>query len=115
MNKLRGFLKERGIRGYSTMKKQEHEAKVQKIQQEDKRAEYEEDLRHNAVCSACLEQQRIQRQIDEKTHNERLFELTIRDLVCEYCKHANLAQDGDDTFCVLCGALQSPGVNASYR
>ena len=115
MNKLRGFLKERGIRGYSTMKKQELEAKVQKIQQEDKRAKYEEDLRHNAVCSACLEQQRIQRQIDEKTHNELLFELTIRDLVCEYCKHANLAQDGKDTFCVLCGALQSPGVNASYR
>ena len=115
MNKLRAYLKERGIRGNSTMKKQELEEEVQKLKEQEKLEKYEEGLRHNAVCSACLEQQRIQRQIDEKTHNERLFELTIRDLVCEYCKHANLAQDGDDTFCVLCGALQSPGVNASYR
>ena len=113
MNKLRAYLKERGVKRYSTMKKGELEEKVKKLKEQEKLKKYEEDLRHNAVCSAYLEQQRIQRKIDDKTHNERLFESMIRDLVCEYCKHANLTQDGDDTFCVLCEALQSPG--ASYR
>ena len=112
---LRGFLKERRIKGYSTLKKTELEAKVEKLQKQERAERYEEDLRHNAVCTACLREQRIQRKIDEKTHNERLFELTIRDLVCEYCKHANLVQDGDDTFCVFCGALQDPNAVGGYR
>ena len=89
---LRAYLKERGIRGYSTMKKAELEIKVQKIQQEDRRAGYERQLRENALCRACLTEQRKQRNIDDETHNERLFELTVRDLVCKYCKHVNLAQ-----------------------
>ena len=110
VSELRGFLKDRGIRGFSTLKKGELEAKVQKIKEKEEVEKYEEDLRHNAVCSACLEQQRIQRKIDSKTHDQRLLENITRVLVCEYCKHAGLAQDVDDTFCVLCGASQSPGV-----
>ena len=107
---MRAFLKGRGIRGYSTMKKSKLKEEVQKIQEQDKKVEYERQLRENVLCHACLEQQRIQRKIDEKTHNERLLDLTIRDLVCKYCKHTNLSQDGDDTFCVHCGALQSPSI-----
>ena len=109
VTELRGFLKDRGIRGFSTLKKGELEAKVREIQEKEEVEKYEDDLR-NAVCSACLEQQRIQRKIDEKMYDQRLLENITRVLVCEYCKHANLAQDVDDTFCVLCGASQSPGV-----
>ena len=112
---LRGFLKERGIRGFSTLKKTELEVKVREIQEKEEVEKYEEDLRHNAVCSACLEQQRIQRKIDEKTHDQRLLESTIRILFCDFCKHTDLAQNGDDTFCVLCGALQSPDAVRGYR
>ena len=110
VTELRGFLKDRGIRGFSTLKKGELEVKVREIQEKEEVEKYEEDLRHNAVCSACLEQQRIQRKIDSKTHDQRLLENITRVLVCEYCNHANLAQDVDDTFCVLCGVSQSPGV-----
>ena len=63
------------------MKKAELEVEVQKIQQEDRRAGYERQLREDALCRACLTEQRKQRKIDDETHNERLFELTIRDLV----------------------------------
>ena len=110
VTELRGFLKDRGIRGFSTLKKGELEVKVREIQEKEEVEKYEEDLRHNAVCSACLEQQKIQRKIDEKMYDQRLLENITRVLVCEYCKHANLAQDVDDTFCVLCGASQSLGV-----
>ena len=105
---MRAFLKGRGIRGYSTLKKSKLEEEVQKIQQEDKRTEYEQKLRDTALCLACLNEQRIQRKIDKREHTQRLFELTIRDLVCIHCKHANLAQDGDHTVCADCGALQPP-------
>ena len=46
---------------------EELEVKVQKIQQEDRRAEYERQLRENALCHACLTEQRKQRKIDDKT------------------------------------------------
>ena len=108
VSELRGYLKERGIRGFSTLKKGELEAKVKKLKEQDRAEKYEQNLRDTALCTACLLEQRIQRKIDEKAHNQRLLELTMRDLVCEYCKHANLAQDGDHTVCVDCGALQSP-------
>ena len=75
------------------MKKAELEVEVQKIEQEDRRAGYERQLREDALCHACLTEQRKQRKIDDKTDNERLFELMIRDLVCAYCKHVN--------FCLL--------------
>ena len=110
IKELRAYLKERGIRGYSTMKKAELEVEVQKIQQEDRRAAYERQLREDALCRACLAEQRKQRRIDDKTHNERLFELTIRDLVCAYYMHVNLAQDEDHTLCADCGALQDAEV-----
>ena len=42
---------------------------------------------------------RIQRKIDEKTHDQRLFESTLRILFCDFCQHANLRLDGDDTIC----------------
>ena len=115
VSELRGFLKDRGIRGFSTLKKGELEAKVREIKEKEKAEKYEEDLRHNAVCSACLEQQRIQRKIDEKMYNQRLLELTMRDLVCEYCKHAKFVVDGDHTVCVDCGALQSADAVGGYR
>ena len=67
------------------------------------------------MCGACLDEQRKQRKIDEKTFNQRLFKSTVRTLVCEYCEHANLAQDGDNTVCVDCGALQSPDAVKGYR
>ena len=41
IKELQTYLKEKGIKGYSTMKKAELEVNVQKIQQEDRRAEYE--------------------------------------------------------------------------
>ena len=96
------------------MKKGELEKEVQKLKEQERAEKYDEDLRHNAVCSACLEQQKIQRKIDEKMYDQRLLELMIRDLVCDYCKHANLAQDGDLTVCASCGALQSPDA-VEYR
>ena len=108
VSELRGYLKERRVRGYSTLKKGELEAKVKKLKEKEKAEKYEEDLRHNAVCSACLEQQRIQRKIDEKTHNQRLLESVVRTLVCEHCQHVEFAVDGYLTVCASCGALQSP-------
>ena len=92
------------------MKKAELEIKVQKIQQEDRRAGHERQLREDALCHACLTEQRKQRKIDDKTDNERLFELMIRDLVCAYCKHVNLAQNEDHTVCADCGTLQDAEV-----
>ena len=115
VSELRGFLKERGIRGFSTLKKGELEAKVKKLKEQERAEKYEEDLRHNAVCSACLEQQKIQRKIDSKTHNERLLELMTRDLVCDHCQHIEFAVDGDHTVCVDCGALQSPDAVGGCR
>ena len=112
---LRSYLKKRGVRGFSTLKKTELEAKVEKLQKQERAERYEEDLRHNAVCSACLREQRIQRKIDDETHDQRLLELTIRDLVCEYCKHTDLAQNNDDTICTYCGALQSSDAVAAVR
>ena len=115
MNELRAFLKERRIKGYSTLKKSELEAKVREIREKEKAEKYEQNLRDTALCAACLHEQRIQRKIDEKTHDQRLLESTIRILFCDFCKHANLVQDGDDTFCVLCGALQDPNAVGGYR
>ena len=115
---MRAFLKGRGIRGYSTLKKSKLEEEVQKIQQEDERAKYERQLRENALCHACLNQQRIQRKIDDKRaeyERQRYYELTVRNLVCIHCKHVNLAQDGDHTVCVDCGALQPPDAVPGYR
>ena len=58
IKELRAYLKEKGIKGYSTMKKAELEVKVQKIQQEDRRVEYDRQLRETALCHACLTEQR---------------------------------------------------------
>ena len=105
---LRGFLKERGIRDYSTLKKAELEAKVREIKEKEEVAMYEENIRDTVICEACLREQRVQRKINDQTHDQRLLESTLRILVCDYCKHAELTQDGDDIFCVICGALQDP-------
>ena len=83
---------------------------MKKLKEQDKKVEYDRQLRENVLCTACPEQQRIQRKIDEKTHNERLLESMIIELVCEYFRHTSMDQDGDDTFCVLCGVLQSPSI-----
>ena len=112
---LRGYLRERGIRGYSMLKKGELEAKVQEIKEKERAETYERELRDTALCSTCLEQQRIQRKIDEKTHDQRLFENTLRILVCDFCQHAKFVVDGDHTVCVDCGALQSPDAVRGYQ
>ena len=104
---LRGYLKERGIRGYSTLKKDQLEVEVEKLKEQERAEKYEENLRDTAVCSACLCEQRIQRKIDEKTHNQRLLESTIRKIVCDYCQHTELTVDGDSMICTQCGVLQS--------
>ena len=112
---LRGFLKERGIRGFSMMKKSELEAKVQEIKGQERAEKYEQNLRDTALCSACLHEQRAQRKIDDKTYNQRLLESTLRILVCDFCQHTEFVADGDHTVCVDCGALQSPDAEVVGR
>ena len=103
---IRAFLKERGIREKDVLEK-----KVSEIKEKEAREEYERQLVEESKCRECLNQQRIQRKIDEKTHNQRVVNSIIRDCICIHCKHANLAQDGDHTVCVDCGALQPPSVS----
>ena len=106
---LRGFLKERGVRGFSTLKKAELEAKMQKLKEQERAETYEQNLRDTALCAACLSEQRIQRKIDEKTFDQRLLEGAKRELICEFCEHINLAQDGDHTVCRLWGTPSTLG------
>ena len=115
VSELRGYLRERGVRGYSTLKKSELKAKMQEIREKEKVEKYEQNLRDTALCAACLHEQRIQRKIDDKTFNQRLLKSTVRTLVCEYCQHTEFAVDGDHTVCVDCGALQSPNAVRGYR
>ena len=112
---LRGFLKERRIKGYSTLKKSELEAKVREIREKENAEKYEQNLRETALCSACLREQRVQRKIDDKTHDQRLLESTIRILICNHCQHTEFVTDGDHTVCVDCGALQSPDAEVVGR
>ena len=51
---LRCFLKERGVKGHSTLKKAELEAKVQKLKEQEKAEKYEQNLRDTVICGACL-------------------------------------------------------------
>ena len=112
---LRSYLKERGIRGFTMMKKSELEAKVQEIKGQERAEKYEQNLRDTAVCAACLGEQRIQRKIDDRLHDQRLFESTLRILVCDFCQHTEFVADGDHTVCVDCGALQSPDAEVVGR
>ena len=111
VKELRGYLKERGVKGYSTMRKEELKVRVNKLKAAELTRKYEEDLRKSVVCRACLEQQRIQRKIDEKMFDQQLFNITMRELVCRYCRHTELAVDDDLTVCVKCGAVQDPAVD----
>ena len=104
---LKTFLKERGIRGYSTLKKDVLEKKVSEIKGKEAREEYERQLRENALCHTCLAEQRIQRKIDKREHDQRLYESIVRTLVCEYCQHPNFEYDRDLVICAKCGVLQS--------
>ena len=112
---LRAFLKERGFRGFSTMQKSELEAKVREIKEKEEVAMYERELRNTVRCAACLDEQRKQRKIDEKTFNQRLLESFVRTLVCRHCQHTKFVVDGDHTVCVDCGALQSPDAVRGYQ
>ena len=112
---LRAFMKERRVRGFSTMKKEELEERVRELKKAEEKKKYEEELKRRAVCSACLREQRIQRKIDEKEHDQRLLQCSIRRLICEHCRHANFAYDGDETLCVDCGAVQEPNVDYDRR
>ena len=112
---LRGFLKERGVKGYSTMKKSELEAKVREIKEKEKAETYERELRDTVRCAACLDKQRKQRKIDDKTHDQRLLESAVRTLVCKHCRHAKFVVDGDQTVCIDCGLLQDPEAVAAVR
>ena len=111
VKELRSYLKERGVKGYSTMRKEELKEQVDKLKAAELTRKYEEDLRKGVVCRACLEQQRIQRKIDEKMFYQQLLDITMRELVCRYCRHTDLAVDGDLTVCVKCGAVQDPAVH----
>ena len=108
VSELRAFLKDRGVGGFSTLKKGELEVKVREIQEKEEVARYEQELRETAVCSACLHEQRVQRKIYEKMYDQRLLESAVRTLVCKYCKHAKFAVDRDLIVCEGCGALQPP-------
>ena len=112
---LRAYLQERGVRGYSTLKKASLEEKVQELKERERAEAYERELRDTAVCSGCLCEQRIQRKIDEKTFNQRLLESAVRTLVCRHCQHTKFITDGDHTVCVECGALQDPEAVKGYR
>ena len=112
---LRGFLKERGVKGYSTLKKSALEAKVEKLQEQERAKKYEKNLKDTAVCSGCLHEQRIQRKIDEKTFNQRLLKSVVRTLICRHCQHTKFIIDIDHTVCVECGALQDPEAVAAVR
>ena len=112
---LRAYLQERGVRGYSTLKKANLEEKVKKLKEREKAEKYEENLKNTAVCAACLSEQRIQRKIDSRTHDQRLLESTLRILVCDFCQHAKFVVDGDHTVCADCGALQDPDAVAAVR
>ena len=90
-------MKDRGIRGYSNKNKDVLEKKVSEVKEKEASEEYERKLRDRAVCSACLEQQRIQRKIDD----QRLLESLVRTLVCEHCQHPNFAYDGDLLICIV--------------
>ena len=113
VNELRNFLKKRGFVGYSTMKKMDLQVKVKELKEKEAKEEYEKQLKENTVCRDCLEQQRIQRKIDEEKFNQRLSEHFFRILVCENCQHPDLTRDRDDTFCVKCGTLQAPDAEVS--
>ena len=65
------------------------EKKVSEIKEKEPSEEYERKLRDEAVCSACLEQQRVQGKIDEREHDQQLLENTARTLVCDHCQHPN--------------------------
>ena len=112
---LRAFLKKRGIRGFSMMKKDQLEVEVKKLQEQERAEKYEQNLRDTALCSACLHEQRAQRKIDDKTYNQCLLESTLRILVCDFCQHTEFVADGDHTVCVDCGALQSPDAEVVGR
>ena len=91
---LKAFLKDRGIKGYSSKKKGVFEKKVSEIKEKEASEDYQRKLRDRVLCSACLEQ-RIQRKIDKYEHAQRLVGSLERTLVCEYCRHPNFAYDGD--------------------
>ena len=105
---LRAFLKERHIKGYSTLKKSALEAKVRELKEREKAEKYEENLRDTVMCGACLDEQRKQRKIDEKTLNQRLLESVVRTLICRHCQHTKFVIDGDHTVCTNCASLQDP-------
>ena len=113
--KLRAYLKEKGFRGYSTMKKEELKQKVSEFKAKETAEKYEEELKNTAVCKACLEQQRIQRKIDDKIYYQRLLESTVMTLVFAHCRHANFIYDGDETICVDCGVVQASYVDINSR
>ena len=96
-----------GLKVTRVKKKDVLEKKVSEIKEKEAREDYERKLRDRVPCSACLEQQRIQRKIDKYEHAQRLVESLERTLVCEYCRHPNFAYDGDLVICVQCGCMQS--------
>ena len=108
VKELRKYLKDRGVKRYSTMKKADLAKKVAEIQEKEAKDEYERQLRERALCRDCLNQQRIQPKIDENTFNQRSLEGLIRTLVCDYCKHEKFICDGDNEICINCGTLQPP-------
>ena len=103
LKELRILAKKYGVKSYSTMKRAELLKKVNEFEKEVK-------LKEETKCLACLNEQRNQLKIDEKTYNQRLLDNMVRELACQYCKHERFIYDGEFTFCESCGAAQDPPV-----
>ena len=100
----------RCIKGYLNAEERlSWKQRCKKSKKKKKQKNTKKILEIQPLCSTCLEQQRIQRKIDEVTHDQRLFDSVVRTLVCEYCQHVEVTIDGDDTnLCTGCGTLQDP-------
>ena len=92
------FTKIRKMKSNELLKKVSELGKEAKLVEENK-------------CLKCLNEQRIQRKIDEKTHNQRVLDNMVRDLVCECYTHETLIFDGESSFCESCGSAQNPSLS----
>ena len=94
MIKLRKRAKELKIKRYTRMNRSEPEEGIKQV---------EKDMFYNTTvkCRECLQQQLIQRTIDEQIYNKRLLEHGLRNLVIDYCDHSFI-----DCVCQKCGVVE---------
>ena len=104
---LRAFMKERRARGYSVMRKEELKERVRELKEAEKDAKYEKQLKKPFAQRAWKNKKFSAKSMKKSMIND----YSSGRLVCECCRHANFACDGDKTFCVNCGADQEPNVD----